>query len=59
MQVGLVAKIATVEDNPLWLDNALIYPVPDEATKHALVRANLVPILLEITQGVAHAVSIL
>ena len=59
MQIGLVAKIATVVNNPLWLDDALVYPVPDEATEHALVRANLVPILLEIAQGVAHAVSIL
>ena len=69
MQVRLIAKVTTIKHRILLifhlksfifhLHNPLVHPVPDEASKHTGVRIDFVPILLKISQGVAHRVSIL
>ena len=72
-QVGLVAEVATIENwcflcsSPFLISHfpflighyALVHPVPDEAAEHARVAVHLVPVVLEVAQGVAHAVGIL
>src|SRR5690606_2844705 len=62
-EVGHVPEIAPIGDVALAVvprfPDALVDPVPDETSQHARMRIDLVPVFLEISKGVAHAVPIL
>ena len=58
LEVGLVAEVAAVK-YAVATHDALVYPVPDEAAKHAWMTVDFVPILLEVAEGVAHRMSVL
>ena len=74
LEVGLVTKVATVGNLHLrggtrtltvWTAphavavDALVNPVPKESAEHMGVRVELIPIVLEVAQGIAHAMAVL
>ena len=57
LEVRLVVEVASVKHLAIAYDT-LVDPVPDESSEHTGIGVNLIPVLLEIPQGVAHAVGV-
>ena len=63
LQVRLVSEVTAISHACLpireSLMDTLIHPIPDETAEHASVTVYLVPVVLQVAEGIAHAVSIL
>jgi len=61
-RIGLITKIpaigvvrATIGGCPL---DALVHPIPDETAQHARMGVHILPVFLEVTQGIAHGMGV-
>ena len=61
LEVGHVAEVAAVGCHALALpfhENAFVGPFPDKSTEHPGVTVDLVPVFLEVAEGIAHGMGI-
>ena len=58
LEIGLIVKITTIVNVTILIHNTLICPIPDEASKHAFIWIDFIPIVLEVTESIPHTVGI-